>query len=211
MARPNNRTSRFSIVLAATVLGMASIAFAGAARHAVADGASDADWPGFGRTQGEQHYSPLDQINETNVGKLGLAWYADLGPGPSMTEPVEADGILYVANRHAEIHAFDAATGKQVWVHDTHAAERAGDRMRVSWGTRGIACWQGKVYVGTTDGRLIALNGRSGRQIWSVQTLQPGDIFMTGTPDGVGPVIPGDTIDARIDKLGAISVKVRAA
>jgi 2-keto-4-pentenoate hydratase/2-oxohepta-3-ene-1,7-dioic acid hydratase in catechol pathway len=42
-------------------------------------------------------------------------------------------------------------------------------------------------------------------------TLQPGDVFMTGTPDGVGPVVPGDTIDARIDKLGAISVKVRAA
>ena len=183
MTHKKSRTGRYSCALAATALGMASIAWAGAARQGSFDGSSAADWPGFGRTQGEQHFSPLDQINETNVGELGLAWFADLGPGPSMTEPVEAEGILYVANRHNEIHAFDASTGQHLWMHDTHAAERAGDRMRVSWGTRGIACWQGKVYVGTTDGRLIALNGHSGHQIWSVQTLQPGDVrYITGAP-----------------------------
>jgi hypothetical protein len=63
------------------------------------DAASGTDWPGFGRTYGEQHFSPLTQIDNRNVGRLGLAWYIDLPPGNAATEPVEVDGVG--ARRHA--------------------------------------------------------------------------------------------------------------
>jgi len=63
----------------------------------LADGNSNDDWPGFGRTYGEQHYSPLAEINDSNVGRLSLAWYRDLGPSNPASIPIEIAGTLYYA------------------------------------------------------------------------------------------------------------------
>ena len=88
------------------------------------DTASGIDWPGFGRTYGEQHFSPLAQIDSRNVGRLGLAWYIDLPPGNAATEPVEVGGVLYYAQGLSIIHAVDAASGKELWRSTRRRANR---------------------------------------------------------------------------------------
>ncbi|HET9629645.1 MAG TPA: PQQ-dependent dehydrogenase, methanol/ethanol family [Novosphingobium sp.] len=142
-----------------------------------------ADWASYdGPTA--QHYSPLDQIREDNVGRLGLAWYYDIDVGgSSMTAPVAADGVLYFAAGRSQVHAMDAATGKLLWKYDPNVGELAGDRMRPAWGSRGIAYAKGRVFVGTMDGRLIALDARTGRELWTAMTVEKGDgRYITGAP-----------------------------
>lgn len=146
----------------------------------VSDGA---DWPGYGRTFGEQHYSPLDQIDHNSIQRLGLAWFMDLGPESSAGQPIAVDGVLYFATGYSLIHAVDAATGKLLWQYDPHAAKAAGLNLRLGWGIRGIAWWDGKIYSATQDGRLIALNATDGRLLWSVQTFDPRSArFISGAP-----------------------------
>lgn len=142
------------------------------------------DWAGYGRTYGQQYYSPLSQISEATVGRLGLAWSMDLEPlKNSATQPIAVDGVLYFATGLSVVNAVDAANGKLLWRYDPQAAEHAGLNLRHIWGVRGIAWWQGKIYTGTPDGRLIAIDARSGRPVWSVQTFDKDDpAYISGAP-----------------------------
>lgn len=147
------------------------------------DTAGGDDWPGFGRTYGEQHYSPLAEIDRDSVGKLGLVWSMDLEPGNSATGPIEVDGVLYFARFYSVVNAVDAKTGKLLWTYDPQAPEASGVRLRQGWGSRGIAWWNGKVYTATQDGRLIALDAKTGKPVWTMQTLDQGDPrFISGPP-----------------------------
>ena len=151
------------------------------------------DWPAYGRSFGEQHYSPLGDINSGNVGDLSLAWSIDLEPGNSATQPIEVDGTLYFSRAYSIVHAVDAVTGKERWRHDTKTPENSGREMRANWGIRGIAWWNGKLYTGTSDGRLVALDAKTGEEIWAVQTTPKGSgLFITGAPRAfAGKVIIG--------------------
>jgi quinohemoprotein ethanol dehydrogenase len=142
-----------------------------------------ADWPVYGGAN-EDHYSPLAQINEASIGRLGLAWVYDVDTAPNAASaPVAADGVLYFSAGHNTIHALDARTGKPLWKHDTEAWKVAGHKMRSSWGMRGIAYAAGKIFTGTVDGRLVALDAKTGAQAWSAQTLDPKDGgYITGAP-----------------------------
>jgi quinohemoprotein ethanol dehydrogenase len=152
-------------------------------RAQLADDSDGRDWLAFGRTYGEQHYSPLDQINVSNLGRLGLAWSLDLPVGNSVTGPVEVGGVLYVATGYSVVRAIDVRTGRQLWTYDPKAPEAAGEKLRQGWGSRGIAYWNGKVYTGTQDGRLIAIDAASGRPVWSVLTMGKDDgRFISGPP-----------------------------
>jgi quinohemoprotein ethanol dehydrogenase len=147
------------------------------------DGNEGDDWPGYGRTFGEQHFSPLSQINDRDVGRLKLAWSLDLGPGNPATQPVEVGGVLYFSSGMSIVHAVDVRTGKLLWRYDSNVRDHAGREMRVSWGIRGVAWWNGKVYTATVDGRLIALDARTGKELWTVQTTTKGDgRFISGAP-----------------------------
>src|SRR5262245_57658337 len=142
-----------------------------------------ADWAVYGRTADEQHYSPLDQVDARNIGRLALAWSVDLDPGNSVTAPLAVDGVLYVAVGYSVVHAFDAATGKPLWTYDPKVTEVAGRKLRQGWGIRGIAYWDHKIYVGTHDGRLLAIDAGSGKPAWSVMTLPANDArFISGAP-----------------------------
>jgi quinohemoprotein ethanol dehydrogenase len=175
-------------------VGMAALIVAGAGRIIAApapagseaqlsDHSGGGDWPGYGRTFGEQHYSPLAQINDANVGKLGLAWSIDLGAGSSVTQPLAVNGTLYFAHGYGEIIAVDAASGRRLWKYDANVNAVAGPKMRLSWGMRGIAWWDGRIFFGTVDGRLIAIDTKTGKLAWSAQTTQPGDArYITGAP-----------------------------
>jgi len=147
------------------------------------DRSDGADWAGYGRSYGEQHFSPLKRIDDRNVSRLGLAWSIDLGPGNSVSTPLAIDGILYFTTGYSVIHAVDAATGKSLWTYDSKAAEKSGFRLRQGWGSRGIGWSRGKIYAGTHDGRLIALDARSGKLLWSAQTFAADEPrYITGAP-----------------------------
>lgn len=156
---------------------------AGPSARMLRDNSDGADWPGYGRTYGEQHFSPLKAINAENVSDLGLAWSLDLPVGPSATQPIAVDGIIYLSSGLSLVRAVDAVSGKQLWEYDPQVGEVAGARMRQGWGNRGIAYWEGKVYTGTIDGRLIALDAKTGAVAWSAQTTDPADLrYITGAP-----------------------------
>ena len=161
--------------IALTLSGCAMNASPGpAATGEVADKVPGSDWPGYGRGDDQQHFSPLREIGEGNIGQLGLAWSMDLAPGNSVTEPLAVDGVLYFAAGLSVVHAVDAASGELLWSYDPRVGEKGGMNMRTAWGVRGIAWSNGKVYTGTQDGRLIAIDATSGKPVWSVQTLDPG-------------------------------------
>jgi quinohemoprotein ethanol dehydrogenase len=141
------------------------------------------NWPAFGRTFSEGHYSPLTAINDGNVRRLGLAWSLDLDVTNSITAPLAVDGVLYLAAGHGIVHAVDAKSGRLLWRYDARAQEVAGEKLRMGWGIRGLAFWKGRVYAGTTDGRLLALNAKDGTLAWSVLTVDPKDgAVITGAP-----------------------------
>ncbi|WP_170228288.1 PQQ-dependent dehydrogenase, methanol/ethanol family [Denitratisoma oestradiolicum] len=145
---------------------------------------SGANWAGYGRTFDEQRYSPLTQINEHNVGRLGLIWTLDLPDTHSVTTvPLAVDGVIYFAAGYTVVHAVDARTGKLLWRYDSEATKLAGHKMRGSWGIRGLAFWRGRVYAGTVDGRLIAVDAKTGKLAWSTMTVGKNDNrYITGAP-----------------------------
>lgn len=145
---------------------------------------SDGDnWPAYGRTYGEQHFSPLTDINHENVADLGLAWFYDLPPGNPMSGPLVVDGVLYTATGYSIVRAFDATDGKLLWTYDPKAPEMSGQKLRQGWGIRGLAYWNGKVIVGTQDGRLLGIDAKTGQKLWSAMTVEKDDLrFISGPP-----------------------------
>ncbi|HET8612479.1 MAG TPA: PQQ-binding-like beta-propeller repeat protein [Sphingomonas sp.] len=162
----------------------------------LADGSDGRDWPGYGRTWGEQHYSPLDQISSDTVDRLGLVWSYDLPVGNSMTQPIEVAGTLYFVTGYSIVHALDARTGGELWSFDPRATQAAGDKLRAGWGSRGLAYWNGRIYIGTQDGRLIAIDAKSGRPVWSRTTLDRNDMrFIESAPRAIdGMILIGASI-----------------
>ena len=184
------------------VLGCAALLFAGAAWQAHsrapasgAPGSDVANWTATGRTYDEQRFSPLAQINEANVAQLGLAWFADIGlsRGEEAT-PLVIDGVLYVSTAWSMVKAFDAATGRLLWDYDPEVPRRTLVKACCDAVNRGVAASGGKIFVGTLDGRLIALNAKTGKAVWSVQTTpQDQPYTITGAPRVIkGKVIIGN-------------------
>jgi len=163
---------------------------------AIADEQQGVNWLSVGRTYSENHYSPLPDINARNVGRLGLAWYLDLPlQGSLEATPLAVDGVLYVSGANGWVFAVDAKSGQELWQFDPDLAHHAPDPMGVIFSSnRGVAYWRGKVYVGTVDGRLVALDAKSGRLIWVVQTFEDtvGHRSISGAPRAFnGKVIIG--------------------
>ncbi|MET0588095.1 MAG: PQQ-dependent dehydrogenase, methanol/ethanol family [Novosphingobium sp.] len=167
--------------------GCSGLSSGGEATAILADGSSGDDWPGYGRTFGQQHFSPLADVNTGNVGSLGLAWSMDLPAENSVTQPIAVDGVLYFASGLSTVHAVDAATGKELWSYDPQVGKVGGLNQRIGWGVRGVAWWDGMVYVGTRDGRLIAVNAKDGKHVWTAQTYGADDpAYISGAPRALG-------------------------
>ena len=151
--------------------------------RALTDDNDGRNWAAYGRTYGETHYSPLTEINAATIRRLGLAWSLDLEPQNVMSTPLAVDGVIYLAVGYSIVHAVDARSGKLLWRYDPGAVQRAGAKLRVGWGIRGLAFWKGRLFVGTHDGRLLAIDARDGTLAWSAQTLDPADgSFISGPP-----------------------------
>jgi quinohemoprotein ethanol dehydrogenase len=142
------------------------------------------NWMTYGGTYKEQRYVTLNQIKPDNVGKLGLAWgfQFDTNRGQEAT-PIVVDGTMYVSTAWSKVYALDARTGKKLWEYDPHVIGQFAVYACCDVVNRGVAVWKGKVFVGTMDGRLIAVNAATGKQMWSVQTTdrrQP--LTISGAP-----------------------------
>ncbi|WP_404711994.1 PQQ-dependent dehydrogenase, methanol/ethanol family [Sphingomonas sp. MMS24-J13] len=146
---------------------------------------SDLDnWLGYGRTWREERYSPLEQINDKTVGKLRLAWTSDFDTirGQEAT-PIVVDGVMYTSTAWSKVIAMDAATGRVLWKFDPHNEGSKAVHACCDVVNRGVAVWKGKVFVGTIDGRLIALDAATGKQVWSVLTIDQSKPYtITGAP-----------------------------
>jgi quinohemoprotein ethanol dehydrogenase len=146
--------------------------------------ANPGQWMGPGRTYDEQRYSPLTQINEKTVSKLGLAWYADLDADRGMeASPLEIDGVLYNITPWNITTAYDAKTGRKLWTYDPKVPEQFGRLACCDIVSRGLAAWKGKIIIATLDGRLIALDARNGKPVWTTQTFDKSLPYtVTGAP-----------------------------
>ncbi|MGE0662485.1 MAG: PQQ-dependent dehydrogenase, methanol/ethanol family [Hyphomonadaceae bacterium] len=153
------------------------------ARMAAAD-REPGNWMSHGRTYSEERYSPLRAINADNVNELGLAWSYELRePRGAEATPIVIDGVMYVTSAWSIVYALDAATGEELWVFDPQVPRERGASACCDVVNRGVAAWNGKIYVGTLDGRLIALNARDGAKLWETVTVdQSRPYTITGAP-----------------------------
>ncbi len=142
------------------------------------------NWMSYGRTYSEQRFSPLKAVNDQNVSQLGLTWHFDLDThrGQEAT-PLVIDGIMYFTSAWSKVYALNAATGEKLWSFDPQVDAGWAVNACCDAVNRGVAAWNGKVFVGTLDGRLIALDAASGNKVWEAQTTDPSKRYtITGAP-----------------------------
>ncbi|CAN5178126.1 PQQ-dependent methanol/ethanol family dehydrogenase [soil metagenome] len=200
----------FCLMSGVQAAGPAKVDFGGGhvnhARQMAAD-AEPGTWMSDGRTFSQQRYSPLDLINQGNVAKLGLAWYGDIDTqnGQEAT-PVVVDGVMYITTAWSMVKAYDAKTGRKMWEYDPKVDRAKGRNACCDVVNRGVSVWEGKVYLGALDGRLIALDSKTGDEIWSEQTTDPNRVHtITQVPRIIkGKVIIGNA-GAEYDVRGYVS------
>jgi quinohemoprotein ethanol dehydrogenase len=168
------------------------------------------EWLSYGHDYSEQHFSQLKEINDSNAGQLGLSWYFQTEDDPGTVEgsPIEANGTIYFTATWDALYAVDARTGQLKWKwipkvsHENFSPmnPNATDRIRIGPSVccgpanRGVAIYDGKIYMGTLDGRLIAFDAQTGKIVWQVQSAPMGqDYSITGAPRIVkGMVVIGN-------------------
>lgn len=190
---------KFAIILAAGVLLMQTACERKgtdeASARLVRAAAEPQNWMTHGATYDEQRYSPLDQINANTVPQLGVAWSYELDTNRGQeATPLIVDGILYTTTAWSKVVALDAATGNEIWKYDPKVPGPAAYKGCCDVVNRGAAYYDGKIYFGTIDGRLIALDAKTGSSVWSVVTVDQSKPYtITGAPRIVkGNVVIGN-------------------
>lgn len=156
---------------------------------------NNAEWLSYGRTYAEDRFSPLQQIDRSSVQQLGVAWSFELDTNRGQeATPLVIDGTVYFTSAWSKAFAVDARTGEEKWRYDPRVPGRYGVNACCDVVNRGMAAWGDKVYFGTIDGRLIALDRDSGDVAWSAETADPELRYtITGAPRVIdGRVIIGN-------------------
>lgn len=147
-------------------------------------GSAAAEWLTHGGTYDEQRHSALTQINASNLNQLGVAWTYDLGSDRGIeTTPIIHDGMMYATSSWSVLYAIDARTGKLLWVHDPQVDKAVGVDACCDVVNRGVAFKDGVLFLGVIDGRLHAIDAKSGKVLWSTQTVDRSKPYtVTGAP-----------------------------
>jgi quinohemoprotein ethanol dehydrogenase len=151
----------------------------------IADEREANDWLAYGRTHNERRFSPLTDINAGNVGTLKPHWFLDLPNDVGLTStPLVIDGTLYFVGSMNRVRAVDAVAGRLIWEFDPEVAKEIAGRRQVGMmHNRGISFSKGKIFTATWDGRLIALDAKNGRPIWTTRTFPANEaLYLTGAP-----------------------------
>ncbi len=153
------------------------------------------DWLSYGRNYAEDRFSTLEQINKNNIKDLGLAWNLIIGTDRGVeTTPLIADGIMYLTGSWSKVFAVNATSGKLIWTYDPEVPGHFGQRACCDVVNRGVALYKGKIYLGTLDGRLVALDAATGDRVWSTLTVDTTKPYtITGAPRIIdGKVVIGN-------------------
>ncbi len=157
--------------------------------------ADTSEWLSYGRTYDEQRFVPLDAINQENVAQLGLDWFADLDTARGQeATPIVIDGVLYITTAWSKVKAYDGLTGKLLWEYDPKVPGETAVKGCCDVVNRGLAAWGGNLFLGTLDGRLVALDRKTGKEVWSKVTVNQDEPYtITGAPRVIdGKVIIGN-------------------
>jgi len=149
------------------------------------------EWPSDGRDYSALRFSPLTQIDASNVARLGLEWYDELDTyrGVEAT-PIYADGVLYNSLPFNIVKAYDARTGRILWTYDPQVPREMARYACCEPVSRGLALWQDRIVIATLDGRLIALDKASGKPIWTTRTFEQDFPYtITGAPRVFGDMV----------------------
>ena len=193
--------TRFSLFLILTVLTAActepssDIAVAVNESRILAAEDDTANWLSHGRTYAEQLYVPLSNINPGNIDRLGLAWHFDFPTRRGIeSTPLIIDGVMFVTSSWSMVFALDARTGRQIWSYDPQVPRIWAKNACCDAVNRGVAAWGDKVFVGTLDGYLVALQRSTGDVVWRVNTIDREQPYtITGAPRVIkGKVIIGN-------------------
>ena len=153
------------------------------------------EWLSYGRNYQENRHSPLNQINKTTIDSLGLAWSIKLGTKRGIeATPIVANGIMYFTSTWSKVHAVDVRKGETLWTYDPEVPKSWGEKVCCDVVNRGVAIYKNKIFVGSLDGRLIALDAKTGEKEWEVLTVDQSKPYsITGAPRIVkGKVIIGN-------------------
>ncbi len=169
---------------------------------------ADSDWPAYGRDAGGSRYSPLAQINRSNVKNLKLAWTyrtGDLSDGKNARSssafqctPILVDGTLYVVSPFNRVIALDPSTGKERWTYDPKIDLKRGYHNQLN--SRGVSTWldplrkdgqacRRRILMGTNDARLIALDAATGKPC---EDFGAGGQVDLSPGLGISPQMPGE-------------------
>lgn len=192
-------TTRSRVLAAMLLAALVAAGTTAAAQQPVTDvrlrtvGETGDDWLSYGLTPEETRYSPLDQIDESNVGNLGLSWSYDVGPGGGNQEAtlLEWNNTLYGITNWSVVFAVDARTGEELWRWDPQVNQQA-TRPVICCGVvnRGLAFYGETVIAPVIDGRLMALDASTGRPVWESRVAYPQDYYtVTMAPRVAGPNI----------------------
>lgn len=187
---------------------LASSMIAGQAWIGPALAEGDADWPKYHRTDDAWRYSPLDQINKDTVSNLKVAWIhqpGDIQHGLQAT-PIVLDGVVYYVGPNNNVYAVDGVTGTTIW-HYQPDLDPIVRRVFYQAASRGVTVGHGHVYLGTLDGRFIALNQKTGKVVWSRQITDLENCYgclFSSPPQLAGEVLYGGTTGGDQPQRGKI-------
>jgi len=152
---------------------------------------TNGNWTEFNGDYRAWRYSPLDKINASNVGKLKVAWIhqaGDITMGLQVT-PLAIDGILYYIAPGNRVFAIDGATGNQIWEYLTQLDPEHAKSL-YAFNNRGVAATDDRILFGTLDGRMIALERKTGKEVWKTQLVVPKECH--GCNFNSPPTVAGD-------------------
>lgn len=143
------------------------------------------EWPVHGYDNAGTRFSPLKEITAGNVNALGLVWSYDLESTRGVeATPIVANGVMYVSAPWSVVHAIDVRTGKRIWTYDPEVPRSYAKNACCDVVNRGVAVHDGLVFVGSLDGRLVAIDAKTGKKTWEQDTItdRSRPYTITGAP-----------------------------